>query len=230
MIKYRVIASKFSTNPDGYAARVLHYRTAELDEVVDRIVKRGTTVARPDVFNVLGHYYDVLEEMLLEGLRISTPAGEYRAGMSGTFTDEAAPFNPEHHHVVPRVAPGKRLRQALAGAQVERYLPDLAVPHPATFIDTATGKRNDVVTPGQIGRLVGKRLRFDPADARQGVFFLAEGGTTTRVDPVAWNKDRHLFFVVPPLAAGSYKVEVRVAYGDDDLRVGALEAPLRVVS
>jgi hypothetical protein len=51
-------------------------------------------------------------------------------------------------------------------------------------------------------------------------------GAATRVEAVAWNKERHLIFSVPTLAAGSYTLEVR-AILNDNLRPGKLEAVRR---
>ena len=113
---------------------------------------------------------------------------------------------------------------------MERYVPDPAVPNPLTYIDTATGERNGLVTPGWEGRLIGRRLQFDPADPEQGIFYIAADGTPTRVEAVGWNKDRHLMFIVPALAAGDYGLEVRALVGSRGLCSGALGAVLQVNS
>jgi hypothetical protein len=41
-----------------------------------------------------------------------------------------------------------------------------------------------VLPPGGMDQVVGHGLEFDPADANQGVFFVAEGGGATKVDVV----------------------------------------------
>ena len=71
------------------------------------------------------------------------------------------------------------------------------------------------------GRLVGHRLKFDPADANQGAFFVAPAGEA-RVQVVACNKPGELIFMVPALPAADYTLEVRATvHGSEDVRTGA---------
>jgi hypothetical protein len=81
-----------------------------------------------------------------------------------------------------------------------------------------------------MGQVVGHRLKFDPEDAAQGIFFVADDGTETKVAVVGRNKPAELIFMVPgDLDAGEYTLEVRATlHGSNDVRVGALEAPLTV--
>ena len=96
------------------------------------------------------------------------------------------------------------------------------------YTDVNSGERNGVLTPGGMGRLVGHRLKFDPADVNQGVFFVAAGGEV-RVDVVGKNLPGELMFMVPALPAGDYTLQVRAAFAGDDVRTSALEATLTVV-
>jgi len=86
-----------------------------------------------------------------------------------------------------------------------------------------------VLTPGGMAQVTGHRLKFDPADAAQGVYFVAEGGGETKVDVVGRNKPAHLMFIVPQgLAPGDYTLEVRATVYSEDVRTGALDAVLTV--
>jgi hypothetical protein len=87
-----------------------------------------------------------------------------------------------------------------------------------------------VLTPGGMGKIEGHRLKFDPTDAAQGIFFIAADGTETQVAIVGRNKPADLMFMVPDtLTAGEYTLEVRAILPNrTDLRVGALEDPLVV--
>ena len=84
------------------------------------------------------------------------------------------------------------------------------------------------LTPGGMGQLVGHRLKFDPADPNQGIFFVAPAGEA-RVQVVARNKPGELIFMVPALPAADYTLEVRATvHSSEDVRTGALEATLTV--
>jgi len=71
-----------------------------------------------------------------------------------------------------------------------------------------------------MGQLVGHRLKFDPADANQGAFFVAPAGEA-RVQVVACNKPGELIFMVPALPSADYTLEVRATvHGSEDVRTG----------
>ena len=231
MIKYRIITSKLSNNPTGFAARVTSRRTVELEEIAAEIARLGTTVSEPDVLNVIRHYNDVIARMLLKGETINTPAVRYRTSIRGTFTSLKDSFDSGRHQVVAKLSAGPLLREAMRAAVAEKYKGTIVVPQPASYIDTYTGAQNDVLTPGQEGRVIGEDLRFDPADDRQGVFFLDEAGVETRVPAVGLNMPSHLMFIVPALAAGPYRLEVRSLFsnsGEEEIRTGRLGAVLTV--
>ena len=60
------------------------------------------------------------------------------------------------------------------------------------------------MTPGGLAQLDGHRLKFDPADPAQGIFFVAADRRETRVEEIARNRPAELILRVPPLAAGTY--------------------------
>jgi hypothetical protein len=168
-------------------------------------------------------------DMVLDGKSVCTPLTVYRPGLRGTFTNAADGFDPSRHKVVARMRAGPRLRRALRDARVEKVDAVRPAPRPHTYIDVASGAQDGPLTAGGPGRLLGRLLHYDPADAAQGVFFIASGGAETRVETLVVNDPGHLAFIVPTLAAGDYKVEVRaVVNGDQEVRSGELDAVLTV--
>jgi hypothetical protein len=228
-IKYCITPSKLSANPDGFVARVQSRRSVGIEEIAAEIARLGTTVSKEDVLNVLNHYHNVVARTLLKGEIIKTPAVHYRVSIRGTFAHQGDSFDPSRHQLAVRLNAGPLLRRALRDAQVEKYLGTKAVPRPLCYVDAYSGEQNGTLTPGELGRLIGKDLRFDPADPEQGIFFLDEAGGETRVASVGLNTPSQLVFAVPALPAGSYRLEVRVLYeGEDKPRSGELEEALTV--
>jgi len=229
MIKFAIVKSKLVNNPTGYVGRVQPVGTVDFAGLVDRVADSQTSVAKSDVLGVLEDYHRIIEKLLRDGMNVLTPHVCYRAGIRGTFQDEGDGFDSTRHRIVPRVITGSRLRAALDKVAVELcevYRPE---PRPQTYVDAATGQHNAAVTPGASGRLVGRRMQFDPTDSRQGIFFVDAAGGEARVASVGWNMRRNLVFTVPALAAGEYCLEVRAILNDNhELRVGKLEAVLVV--
>ncbi|MFV0378812.1 MAG: DUF4469 domain-containing protein [Mangrovibacterium sp.] len=103
-------------------------------------------------------------------------------------------------------------------------------PDPLYLDDLGSGARNDTLTPGNIAQLKGSRLKFDPADVLQGIFIQSTNGVSeTRVHIVSNNKPSQLDFLIPPLAPGLYRLEVRaILYKTSSLRKGSLPVELTV--
>ncbi|MCK4341067.1 MAG: DUF4469 domain-containing protein [Phycisphaerae bacterium] len=106
-------------------------------------------------------------------------------------------------------------------------------PNPIEYRDIGTDTTNDTVTVGNIGQLSGSRLKFDPAEADEGLYFVADAGGETKVPTVQKNKPSQLVFLVPNLVAGTYHLEVRARMGSGtsarELRIGRLDSTLTVL-
>jgi hypothetical protein len=228
-IEFKLVRGNPLLDPNQYLGRVIA-RTANLEQLVDRIMEHGSSVCRSDVLSVLEDYFQALENMLVEGWTVITPAAVYRVTIQGVFEGRLDEFDPARHQVTVQVTAGRRLRRCIHGqARVERRLGTPPVPQVAEYLDVTTGAVHSAVTPGGQGMIVGERIKFDPSDAAQGIFFVAADQTATRVQSVAWNGVRKHIFLVPALAPGEYVLQVRASFiGNGDVRTGALLDKLTV--
>lgn len=228
-IEFKLVRSGKLLAPDQYTARVIA-RTAGLEQLIDRMMQHGSSVCRSDVISVLEDFFMTLENMLLEGWNVSTPGANYRVTVHGVFEGRSADFDPEKHRVTVQVAAGRRLRRAIRErATVVRQVQPAPAPVVVEYVDVASGAAHSALTPGGMGLVTGKLLKFDPADAAQGIFFVAADGTATRVELVAWRGVRKHIFQVPALRPGEYELQVRASFnGNGDVRVGALPDKLTV--
>ena len=97
------------------------------------------------------------------------------------------------------------------------------------FVDLAGAAVNEGVTPGNIGTINGHRLKYDTAQADEGVYFIdAATAVETKVTAIQKNKPAQLVFLNPAIPAGpNYHLEVRARiYGGTELRTGRLDATL----
>jgi len=228
-INYVLFENNLTSDPTDYMAMVQPTGTAELEDVIERIIQQGSTVTRPDIVSVMEDFFTAIENMVLEGMNVNTPSANYKASIKGIFDGQADGFDPSRHQIKAVVGPGKRYRKAIKDrAQAVKQEAVRPRPNPLEYTDINSGERNSVLTPGGMGQLVGHRLKFDPADPNQGAFFVAPGGEL-RVQVVGRNKPGELMFMVPALPAADYTLEVRATvHGSEDVRTGALEATLTV--
>ncbi len=232
MTRYALFETQLtSCEPGTHVALVQSSGTAHMDDVIDRIIQRGSTVTRADIAGVLEDYYAVIEHLLLEGQRVVTPVAHFGTSVRGRFTGPDDTSDVTRHQVAWIVNPGCRLRTVIQHrARVAKREATKRVPNPESFVDANTGEKNATLTPGGMGRLVGHRLKIaDPDDPAQGVFFVDETNAQTRVSVIGENRPRSLIFLVPAsLPTGQYRLLARSRFYENDLREGALQAALTV--
>ncbi|MCB8983462.1 MAG: DUF4469 domain-containing protein [Ardenticatenaceae bacterium] len=223
-IKYSLYENNLTSDPDDFMAFVQSSGTAELDAVIERMIQQGSTVTRADTLSVLEDYYTAVESMILEGWNVNTPLTNFSASIRGVFHGRTDSFDPSRHQVSAAVTAGKRLRQTMsARAQTVKQEAQRPSPSPLDYIDINSGLRNSALTPGGMGQILGHRLKFDPAQPEQGIFFKAASGAETRVSLVGRNMPGDLMFLAPAdLAAGEYTLLVRAAMSDSEIRSGEL--------
>ncbi len=230
-IKYVLLENNLTADPDDYVAHVQPVGTADLETVIERIIQQGSTVTRADIVSVLEDYCTAIENLLLEGMSVTTPLANFGISIKGVFNGPTDSFDPARHQLLPALRPGARLRRTIRerGTVVKGEAVTLT-PNPRTYVDLNSGERDSVLTPGGMGQIIGHRLKFDPTDPAQGIFFIAEDGTETRVTVVGRNKPGELMFLVPEgLAAGEYTLEVRaILKGGTKIRSGRLDEVLTV--
>ena len=86
-------------------------------------------------------------------------------------------------------------QDTLQQAQVEKQEGGECLPRPLDYTDLNSGELNSQATPGGMAQVTGYRLKFDPTDTSQGIFFV--NGSATRVSIVGKNNPSELMFLVP---------------------------------
>lgn len=225
-IKYALYKANLPTASESYVARVQSVGTLEIDDLIERMDQHGSTVVKADIVSVLEEFFSTIEQAVVEGYNVNTPVTNFGASIQGTFDGQSDSFDPERHRILASTSPGARLRNAVKNhARASKQEAGKRQPNVLEYTDTNSSTRNSTLTPGGMGQLVGRRLKFDLADPNQGVFFVAEDATATRVTVVSRNKPAELIFLVPDtLLPASYAVEVRsILSGTTGVRRGALD-------
>ena len=235
-IQYALFENNLTADPDDYAATVQISGSADGDDLVQDIVDQGSTVGRPDILAVTAALKLACQRRLEQGQRVNYfGMMDFFPRIKGVFTGPTDGFDPARHRVDVGANPGGELRDAVrAAATVEKVEAVKPAPNPVEYRDIDSDSTNDSVTPENIGQLSGSRLKFDPTEADEGLYFVATAGGETKVLTVQKNKPSQLVFLVPPLAATTYHLEVRARMGSGtsarELRIGRLDAPLAAVS
>ncbi len=231
-ISYSLTRNLLTNGANHYRAVVHFNESVELEDVIDRMIERGSTVTKADALAVLQEYHAAIANLVLQGFKVNTPGASYGASIKGNFTGQNDTFDPSRHHLDPSVSAGSDFRHAIREhGQVQKLEATSPSPNPTQYLDTNSGQSNTILTPGGMGHITGYRLKFDPADPNQGIFLTdtTNGNTPVRVEVVGKNLPSELMFLVPDtLTPGEYLLSVSALFGQNDVRAGTLKERLNV--
>ena len=209
MLKYSLRENLLTPAPDDYMAQVTDTRSYSLEEIIDLMMDKGSTLTRADVAAVLQVYGEVCSSIVADGSALNTPLVNTSMSITGVFNGANDSFDRKRHTVNLNMTAGTLLRDAVAKVKTEKTEGASTDPYITEVSDIVSGKVNEVLTKGGVVQLTGSRLKFDQKDEAQGIFFVPETGNPVRAAVIAENKPARLMAIIPDLVAGTYYVEVR---------------------
>ena len=210
MLKYSLRENLLTPAPDDYMAQAADVRSYTLDEIIDLMMDKGTTLTRADVAATLQVYGEVCSSLIKDGSAVNTPLMNTSMSISGVFDGANDSFDKKRHTVNLNITAGTLLRDAVTKVKCEKTEAADTNPYITEVSDIVTGTVNTTLTKGGVVQLVGSRLKFDAKDAAQGIFFVPETGEAVRAAVIAENKPARLMAIIPAgLKAGTYYIEVR---------------------
>lgn len=231
-LKFYLNPNPLTPDPNSLSARVVSNRVLDTEAVIKEMLRRGTTVTEADVNAVLKVMFEVITDELAEGNSVNLPLANIRPGIIGNFNGVTDTFDASRHTKRASLTAGMMLLQKMALASVEKVARPPVSPKLDQFTDVSSGLSDSTLTPGGIGRLVGKSLKFDMANPLEGVFFVDAAGVEVKAAAFENRTENKLVFAIPQtLAPGSYILQVRKGYGTTNItvRTGALNSSLTVV-
>lgn len=213
-IDYSLITNHLTPDPNDQKAVVIPKASLDIEDLIIRIIRRGTTLTETDVRAVLNLFMQEACQVVVEGNFLNTPLVNIRPSIQGVFDDPTDTFDSKRHLLTATVSIGTLLTDAMATATVSKQAgssersPDIVM-----FLDSKTNT-NTLASVGGIGTIVGTELKFDINNAAEGVFFKDQkSGTVTKVVDYAQRSTNKLVFIIPAsLVAGNYTLTVVKAY------------------
>jgi hypothetical protein len=231
-LKYSLTENPLTPDPNDRSAVTYVNQVHTLDDLIDQIVSRGSTVTRAEVLSVFEKLCLAVEQSVKEGNAVNTPLFMITPSIKGRFDTNADSFDGNRHEIRLRMKPGRRLKEAAQHIRVEKKTGGKQRPMPQYFYNSATQTYDDVITPAQGGSIRGVKLKFDEHEPEQGIFFInTSNGSIIRVNGgLIRNMPRELIFIIPAaIPPGTYKLEVSTVFrSSKKLRSGALPHTLVV--
>lgn len=232
MYEYGLYENHLTPDPDDHRAHVQNLKVADQNDVLNEMVVPGG-VTKTQAAAVLTAEQTAVRKILLSGRGVITSFCEIKPGIRGVFINDDDVFDPKRHSLVLHAILRKDIRELAKQIKVKKVPVSDRLPVPERFVDTATQRRDEVISNGMVGELKGSYLKFDPDDNEQGVFVIKADGSEIRCDNYIHNaKSKLLFYVPDTLTAGEeVELEVRSKLSNtvNDVRVGHLAKTLSVV-
>lgn len=231
-LRYGLVPNHLTDDPNDCMAITTDNDTVGVESIVEQMVGKGSTVTKAEALSVIEEYEYAIADAVQKGNNLNTGLFKIQPSISGVFINEEDGFDAARHAVKLNFNPGKRLIEASAKIDLKKV--EIISPQPVLqqFINLKSNTINEDFTPGQVASIRGSLLKFDAEDAQQGIFFIADDGSETKVSNVIKNKPSELLFFVPEgLITGTFDVEVRaIQYNHKKLKKGRLASELTSVS
>ena len=227
---YVLHPNPLTNNPDHQRAMVRHSNRYTMENIIDRMISRGSTVTKADVLSVIEEYEAAVTALLAEGGSIQTPLLRIALSISGVFEGREDHFDPDRHSLNVNLSSGPRMQQLHEQITLQKVNGKPRCPALDTFVDFATNSRNQVITPGSAGMIRGNLLKMDLADPSQGLFICGSDGSELRVSSFIRHKPKELLFIVPesvPPAPLALEVRSTIRY-TTEIRTGRLDTSLHL--
>lgn len=223
-IKYYLVNNPLTPDPRECRAQVKSNGTKTLDDAIHDAAEMGTLVTKTDLKAVTEILFEVMTRYVANGFNLVTPLCNIKPSIRGVFPDTSAPFNRSVHKIKPKLSAGLLLREVVKNAIPEKVEAGIKEPNLLSLLDNKSGLSNVEITPVGMALLSGYRLSFDPSDPEQGLYFVGQDSTATKVSEILIHKPTEIAFAIPAsLTRGHYVLELRSRVHSKALRVGRLK-------
>ena len=230
-LKYFITVSKLR-GKISYYGRVVMGKTLGIDEIVKRIVGRGSTLTETDVYAVLNALTAVIASSLLDGFRVRLPFANYWLGVDGSFDSPDGSWQEGRHSIVGRSGMGGALGEEINKKAKMTKTRNKQFAELDQIVCSYTEIPNQILTLGDSATLSGDAIKFDKKDPKSGVFFVTSEGEAIRARSYPQVSAKKVIISLPELEVGQeYTVQLRSRKSPDEkLKIAELEETVRVLN
>ncbi len=230
VLTYALFENHLTSDPNDYMAVTTNAISLDQEAIVKQMLSKGSTLTETDILAVLRMEREVICEQATLGNNITTPLFNLSMSIKGVFNGLEDSFDPSRHSIKLNLTPGVELRKTISSIKTQKVRAGKVSPIIDRITDVALNSNNDQLSAGGLATIRGSYLKYEPSDPLQGIFFISADNIAVRVEVISQNKPGELHFLVPPLAAGEYRVEVRtIIKGHKEISSGGLGVVITIV-
>ena len=203
-----------SSNGDKLVAVISGQGNKNLDDILQFMVREGSGMTMPLAKAYIRQYFETVENFLKEGYSVTTPLGNYKLGIKGTFKNRQDRFDSERHNVHVSISNSLHLKQLVKDIKIRKSKHRRQQPsiHFLTLMTQNAQKPTKTASAGSVGILKGVLMKFDKTDKLQGIFLIptCSSNSDIRIESYITIKSSEILFLFPQsLPKGEYLLEVR---------------------
>ena len=205
-------------DPTDFFGKVKSAGTITNKILAGLMTKEGTELKEETILDILTRADRIKAERLGAGYSINTPFCNAYPKVNGTFYSATEKFDKEKHKVGANMSAGSLTRSAFANAQVDILGAATVEPVIGTVTDSLSGTDNGTITPNNVIKIQGNRIKVVGEEAGVGVWLVNQADDTrTQCTQLISNNPKEVLAMVPALAAGDYVLEVVTQYSSGTL-------------
>jgi hypothetical protein len=205
--------------PDDRYGRVVNVASINEDTLIERAIGNGFNGNAASMKAACEALKQEAVKAIVRGEIVHYGLGHVVLDVEGSFTGDEPQWNPEVNKLVATITTTKELREALKKTPVN--IRGMASNHAAilTVTDVATGKVNEVLTPGGMANVIGSRIKIDGDKPEVGLFLNNQDTQEYIQIPataIGLNDPSKVMFVAPAgLTAGDYLMSIVTQVGSN---------------
>ncbi|MCL2132010.1 MAG: DUF4469 domain-containing protein [Lentimicrobiaceae bacterium] len=193
---------------DDYSAITHSTGSLDKEEIITRMLHKGTLTTRTDIVAVMNNFEEAIEEAMLEGYSITYPLFNTSFSISGVFESPTDSFDGNRHKLNINLTKGVRLRETERKVKFEKTTAATPLPTIQEVKDCMSGKVNELLTKGGVVELTGYSLKIEGDSPSCGLWFINAEKEEQKSSLVLENKPSRIMAMIPVLAKGAYQIKI----------------------
>lgn len=202
------------TEEELFAEVLTEKETLRNEDIADMIIREGSEIKRDTLVSIINLRDRIIRENLMKGYSIQTGVCQYTPRVTGTWNKDNLAYDANLHKIILDITPSEPMREALVNINIQVLGVKNNASHISLVTDTATGKTDGSLTPGDDIRIDGDRLKIVGDESVVGIFFVSEDRSQTIqvTRRFTLNESSCIIARVPPLAKGKYRLRLVTQY------------------
>lgn len=206
---YFLIENHLTPDPDDRTAIPTNVPSYNDEQLIARMMKRGTTLTYADLQAAITLYREEHGYVIEEGGAINTGLMQAVPAFKGKFNNAVDSYDPARHKFYYNLTLAQPLKAKTTKLKFNKVQAPATGPVITMVWDSASKQTDGTMTPGGVLDIQGLRLKIFPEVPGNGVFFVAADGTEYQAEILVENKPSRIIAMIPTLPQGEYALEVR---------------------